>query len=277
MLPLTGYADRLSVRPGETIRFRLANATGADVEAKLVRVICADPNPAGPGILTEPVESTPVAWGAVGEGRSPHGSYARIDDPGRCFGAGSFSVTCLVYPTRLAGARQAIVSRTGAAASGFSLALDERSRLCASIGDGASMRDVAVVEHPLVERAWHAVWLVVDTEAGEVRTGWAATSPRLGEVRPPHTARAALPCGASLAGNGPLLLAAANHERPVQHFNGKLEAPAVFEIGRWPRTRSALSRAAARRPGRVRDGTSLAASNRAGSRTPALISTMVGS
>ena len=229
MLPLTGYADRLSVRPGETIRFHLANATGAEVDAKLVRVVCADANPAGPGILLEPVESAPAACGAAGEERSPHGSYARIDDPGPCFGTGSFSVTCLVCPTRLVGARQAIVSRTDAKARGFSLIIDERSRLCASIGDGAAMRDVAVVEDPLVERAWHAVWLVVNAEAGEVRTGWAAMSPRLGEVLPPRTARASLPSGASPASSGPMLLAAAHHDLPAQHFNGKLEAPAVFD------------------------------------------------
>ena len=229
MLSLTGYADRLSVRPGETIRFHLANATGADIDAKLVRVICADANPAGPGILVEPVASTPVACGAAREQRSPRGSYARVDDPGRCFGTGSFSVTCLVCPTRLAGVRQAIVSRTDATGVGFSLALDERNRLCASIGDGTSMRDVAVVEDALVERAWHAVWLVVDVEAGEVRTGWAATSPWFGELRPPRTAGAALPPGASPVSNGPMLLAAANHELPVQHFNGKLEAPAAFD------------------------------------------------
>ena len=146
MLPLTGYADRLSVRPGETIRFHLTNATGAKVEAKLVRVICADANPAGPGILVEPVASAPVACGAAGEERSPR--WARMPASrirGAASGRGSFSVTCLVHPTRLAGARQAIVSRTGdAARSGFALAIDEQGRLCASIGDGTSMRDVAV-------------------------------------------------------------------------------------------------------------------------------------
>ncbi len=230
MLPLTGYADRLSVRPGETIRFHLTNATGAKVEAKLVRVICADANPAGPGILVEPVASAPVACGAAGEERSPRGSHARIEDPGRCFGTGSFSVTCLVHPTRLAGARQGIVSRTGdAARSGFALAIDEQGRLCASIGDGTSMRDVAVVSNPLVERAWHAVWLVMDTDAAEVRVGWAATSPRLGETLPPRTASAALPAGASPAADAPMLLAAVNHALPTHHFNGKLEAPAVFD------------------------------------------------
>ena len=73
MLPLTGYADRLSVRPGETIRFHLSNATGADVEAKLARVVCADGNPAGPGILVEPVASIPEQCAACGRGAFPAG------------------------------------------------------------------------------------------------------------------------------------------------------------------------------------------------------------
>ena len=76
---------------------------------------------------------------------------------------------------------------------GFTLAIDERDRLCASIGDGEAMHDVAVVPRPLTERSWQAVWLVVDTGAGEARIGWAATSSRLGETPSPHVARAPLP------------------------------------------------------------------------------------
>ena len=230
MLPLTGYADRLSVRPGETIRFHLANATGAEVDAKIVRVVCADANPAGPGIRVEPVASIPVACGAAGEQRSPQGSYARVENAQRCFGDGSFSVTCLVHPTRFRGGRQAVASRSGTAAgSGFSIVIDERGRLCASTGDGASMRDVAVVPDPLVERAWHAVWLVADKSAGEVKVGWAALSARFGEKGSPRSARASLSAGAFAAEDAPLLLAAANHADPACHFNGKLEAPAVFD------------------------------------------------
>ena len=50
MMPLAAYADRLSLRPGETIRFHVANATGSPVTPRVVRVVCADANPAGPGI-----------------------------------------------------------------------------------------------------------------------------------------------------------------------------------------------------------------------------------
>ena len=59
MTPLAGYADKLSVRPGETIRFHVASQVTEPVAARFVRVICADANPAGPGIKLEPVASQP--------------------------------------------------------------------------------------------------------------------------------------------------------------------------------------------------------------------------
>ena len=313
-------------------------------------------------------------------------------DVGRCFGAGGFSITCLVHPTRLAGARQAIVSRTGAGHAGasetdtseadgsragashpdtseadgsragashpdtsgadgsradashpdtsgsdgsragashpdtsgaddsragashpnasgsdgsraetshpdasgadgpppggppidapsaaavvpgcgFTLAIDEQGRLCASIGDGETMRDVAVVPRPFTERAWHAVWLVVDTGAGEVRIGWAATSPRFGQRRSPHATRAPLPAGVSPAADddAPLLFAATNHALPACHFNGKLEAPTAFDR---PLTGEEIDTFAGGgpSPARARAGTSRAASEPAASKTPA--------
>jgi N,N-dimethylformamidase len=50
MLPLTGYADRFSVAPGETIAFKVSSAAALPYQARLVRLISGDPNPAGPGI-----------------------------------------------------------------------------------------------------------------------------------------------------------------------------------------------------------------------------------
>ena len=49
MHALTGYADRWSVRQGDAIRFMVSSAGGRDFALRVVRHICADPNPAGPG------------------------------------------------------------------------------------------------------------------------------------------------------------------------------------------------------------------------------------
>ena len=55
MLPLTGYADRFSVAPGQTIAFKVSSTAATPYQVRLVRLISGDPNPAGPGIKEESI------------------------------------------------------------------------------------------------------------------------------------------------------------------------------------------------------------------------------
>ena len=74
---LLGYADRFSVGPGERIRFMVS--CGAErFDARLVRLIHGDTNPAGPGYREEAVPS--AADGTYPGYRQviAAGSYARI-------------------------------------------------------------------------------------------------------------------------------------------------------------------------------------------------------
>jgi N,N-dimethylformamidase len=52
-----GYASPLSVAPGEEVQFRLSSATLNAVNARVVRVRCADTDPLGPGVRTIAMES----------------------------------------------------------------------------------------------------------------------------------------------------------------------------------------------------------------------------
>ncbi|MXW85946.1 MAG: hypothetical protein F4Z55_08525, partial [Boseongicola sp. SB0667_bin_21] len=56
IVPLVGYSDRLSVRPGETVGFKVSSTGTEPFTAWLTRSISADPNPAGMGIVEEPME-----------------------------------------------------------------------------------------------------------------------------------------------------------------------------------------------------------------------------
>ena len=67
--PLLGYADRLSVRPGETVAVKVSCTLAEDFSASLVRIICADPNPSGPGIIEESVPANFA--GATRHGYNP--------------------------------------------------------------------------------------------------------------------------------------------------------------------------------------------------------------
>ena len=48
-IPITGYADRFSLAPGEKINFKISSTSNDPYRAKLIRVISGDPNPEGPG------------------------------------------------------------------------------------------------------------------------------------------------------------------------------------------------------------------------------------
>ena len=67
MMPLAAYADRLSVRPGETIAFHVASDTGKSVAARVVRVVSSDANPAGPGIRIEELDATVTRLAFAGQ------------------------------------------------------------------------------------------------------------------------------------------------------------------------------------------------------------------
>ena len=74
VVPLVGYLDRWSARPGETVAVKVSSQLATPTEAELVRIRCADPNPDGPGLRIKavaglgrfPPVSQPVQAGSCG-------------------------------------------------------------------------------------------------------------------------------------------------------------------------------------------------------------------
>ena len=57
MIPLIGYTNALSFRPGDTVEVKVSSTLNQSYRAELVRIISGDPNPEGPGMVFEPVAS----------------------------------------------------------------------------------------------------------------------------------------------------------------------------------------------------------------------------
>src|SRR5262245_4606163 len=57
-MKITGYFDKLSAAPGETLNF-MVNCELPTYTVEVVRIICGDTNPKGPGVK-EKVVKTPV-------------------------------------------------------------------------------------------------------------------------------------------------------------------------------------------------------------------------
>ena len=245
MLPITGYADRYSVAPGETIAFKVSSAGPQDYEARLVRVVCGDPNPAGPGVRERPVE-------AAFAGRYPsrvqpihNGSWARVAGTAPLDSLASFTLVATIWPTLPdLPRRQGLVSRVDrATGAGFTLEIDETGSLAASLGDGTGTV-VLRVGKALRARAWYRVFLCYDAGAGALRVGQQALAPAM-TVDDSGTAAAATAFEGSCAGSGDLVFAARAGSPPGDHYNGKLEAPRIVAAALDP---DAAFRAAGEEP-----------------------------
>jgi N,N-dimethylformamidase beta subunit-like, C-terminal len=224
MLPLAAYADRLSVRPGATIKFHVANATGHPVTAKMVRVICSDANPAGPGIQVEAFDAHIDSLGEPGPQRVPRGSHAVVEGLGPWASGDGFTLCCRAYPTRLASGRQGLITQLDDNLfRGVGLMIDEHGRLLGRVGDGERFEELGS-EMPLTERCWHFLWLRFDAGRRLLQVGHASPT-----FSPSAIAERTLSVPPAPLPDGPLLLAAANYPLPNAHFNGKLERPTLYD------------------------------------------------
>ncbi len=229
MVPLIGYADRLSVRPGERIAFKVSSAGPDPYEVRLVRIVSADPNPAGPGIRETPVEA-PFAGSYPSRVQPVHlGSYVRVDDAGPLSALASFTLVATVWPTTPAKAEQGVVARFDPGTGrGFALGLDGDGRVLGLLGKGGGAALRFAGDRPLRERAWVRIWAAFDAVAGRLTLGQHAIDAPFAPAAP-EIVEHAVPGDLALDAGGPLLIAALGGAPVAGHFNGKIERPRIFE------------------------------------------------
>jgi N,N-dimethylformamidase len=229
MTPLAGYADKLSVRPGETIRFQVASRGTGPVMAQLVRVISADPNPAGPGIIEEEVASRVREVRTPAKQHMPLGSYGIVEGLPALSATQDFTVVALICPTRRTvladtGLQQGIISRPDAnVLLSLHLSLDEHGYLIGQFG-AVTARQSA----PLELDRWARVSMAYDAAARSLTVTQQALTGQSGPV----TVRVFLTAQPQQSAVGPLYIGAQNTisgGRIRGHFNGRIEAPALYQ------------------------------------------------
>jgi N,N-dimethylformamidase len=228
MLPITGYADRFSVAPGETIAFKVSSASSQPYDVRLVRLISGDPNPAGPGIKEEPIPAPFAASYPSRVQTVPLGSYLRVPDAPALRRLESFTLIATIWPTLPGEGRQGIVARHDPrAATGFALFLDARGA-GALVGDGRGRMAEVHVGKPLLARTWYRVWATYDAATRTLSVGQTPLAPR---VRTDDDGRASttVTFSPALDSGTPLLVAALGGEPVSGHYNGKIERPALYD------------------------------------------------
>ncbi len=233
-VPLTGYTDRLSASPGETVHFKLS-ALGADptaprqVRSWLMHCICADPNPQGPGIIERSAEQWYEAQQhAVIEQAFAAGSCAISPAVELPANAATVELSARIWPTRLDGSVQCILS-WGALA----LCIDDDNTLSLRLGER-----VLSLPQPLIERRWYRVTLCLQRKGKQLEAILQQSTVGKPDPSGKHNTatdslRAATVIDAErldalLMGTHSVVVAASLTDGQYQdHYNGKLEAPGI--------------------------------------------------
>ena len=156
---IVGYTDRLSVQPGETIRFMVSSELPR-YRADIVRLIHGDANLNGPGFKEAEID-TPVSGEYDGRRQElPFGSYVLVPDNPVLRLRGSFTLTAWIAPTTPGVAfgersAQGIVTKWSAAEQGgYGVFIDQDGRLALRLGGADGTTETLHAELPL--RAWRS-------------------------------------------------------------------------------------------------------------------------
>ena len=252
---IVGYADRLSVQPGETIRFMVSSELPT-YRADIVRLIHGDANASGPGFKETLIE-TPASGDYEGRRQElPFGSYVLVPDTPALRLRGSFTVTAWIAPTTPGvsfgeRAAQGIVTKwSDDDAGGWGVFIDAEGRLALQLGGADGGTETLHAEPPLrawrsaipgaarprphgVPPAWYFVAVSYDADAGQVvfvqrpQTGFPGDATRA-TVERTTAVRAIAP------NELPLLMAAhwtgsAGERVAAGHYNGKIDNPRIYD------------------------------------------------
>ena len=227
--PLIGYADRISVRSGEKIAFKISSAGPGPYHAMLVRIVRGDPNPGGPPAKLEDMSDLFDGRFASREQRAWPGSYALVDGARNVKLPAALGVEALIWPTLPTDGPQTVLSRRDPeSGAGFALVLTPDGMMLET--GGARI----MVGKPLRARIWYRVWASADPTTGTLHVGQQPLK-RAHAVDDEGEAQVTAPVPLSLDAAQPILIGAeAAKDRPAQHcFNGKIEAPAIAGLAAW--------------------------------------------
>lgn len=229
MLGIMGYWDRFSARPGDAPELKVSVEDGSPIfRVELVRLICGDDGPKGPGFKAESITSE---VNGIHPGRRQAiqaGSHVHVPSL-RAIREDAITLAALVMPTWIGkGTVQCILSRWHRSSKGVALMIDASGRGGIWLHDGS--REVVVTcDARMQQGAWYLLVASFDGSQGKVRILQRAIGDahriendsikdQSIDLRMPS-----LPAGAALIGarQDPTI-------GVVAHFDGKIEAPALY-------------------------------------------------
>lgn len=226
------YADRLDYIPGDTVKVFASSSVAADASIRLVKPV-AGGDTDGIEFSYEPVDSVATVQARATPQRTFTGSFGVVHGA-HAPASDAWTITAYIWPTRVTGDNQTILSWQAAGGAELSIVKDAAGHLAAQFRDADGASQLATVAVPLNERQWYLVSATV-LASGELSARQVpvrSSDPR--DV--PRETLASIPgISGGLAGTGDVLIAtgAVTHApdgqlRSETCFDGKIESPAAF-------------------------------------------------
>src|ERR1700722_7385467 len=230
-VPIVGYTDRLTVQPGEKVRF-MVSCDFPSYKAEIVRLRSADFRPIGPP-RKEKVFPSKIAGRYKGrKQRYPHGSYGMIPtDPGLS-PLGSFSIQCWIFPTTPKKGLQGLVTCTNPSkGAGMGLFIDSHGAACLSLKDSSGKEVKISTGKPLRSHSWYFVAATFDAKSGKATVHQVPQREFPGD-KSSVVVRKSVKLGTVGPARAPILIGASwgEEDEPVPGalFNGKIDRPRIF-------------------------------------------------
>lgn len=230
---IAGYLDKISLTGGESLKVMVSCTAAPEFRATLVRTICGDLNPQGPGFREVEIASQADGVYPAREQICNAGSCVVIPPSTRFDSLESFSVQMHVWPTSPNKGEQVLLSLWDEVGNrGFRLSIAKDGALSALLSDGKEAA-VATTGVTLTERQWHLVSASYDTTSRTFsvlqepysRTG-AGEKPCLRSVPVPFSFK--LPQGVSLVLAARMTGGTPESPLTADHYNGKIEKPRLL-------------------------------------------------
>jgi len=166
-MKITGYADKFSVHPGDTIKFSVNCDGPGEYQAEIVKMIHADTNPRGPGFIEESIKASCDGTYKGMKQEIYSGSYGFVvDKPQFC--VESVTLQCWIWPTTpkthpkyWKHGAQGLVTKWHDG-KGYGLFINEEGCVEFRVND-----QVITTGAPLRDHAWHFVAASFDAKTGE--------------------------------------------------------------------------------------------------------------
>jgi len=161
---LTGYCDRISVQPGDTLNFMVSGSGVEKAAVQLVRLIHGDENPAGPGFIEREIDASCNGSVDVFEQETQVGNFMTIDNGERFSPDASFSLHAFIWPTTPEIGRQGLLTRWSGN-RGAALGINNDGCLALWLGDGNDSVELST-GMPLQSQVWYFVAASFDQSSG---------------------------------------------------------------------------------------------------------------